>query len=148
MGKKKGRTINNIGELNLEIDYDKLAEAISRVQNRQEGNYSGTREWMKFILSPIFWTLAFLSAVLAIVFLIYGACTLAGMFSAGLDWVAAITGVIEFFIGLFLVAVCAFSWVSAKEIDEEKDRQYVASLFSNIVALVALIVSLIALVKG
>ena len=37
MGKKKGRTINNIGELNLEIDYDKLAEAISRVQNRQEG---------------------------------------------------------------------------------------------------------------
>lgn len=148
MGKKKRRTINNIGELNLEIDYDKLAEAISRVQNRQEDKYSGTREWMKFILSPIFWTLALISAVLAITFLIYGACTLTGMFSAGLDWVAAITGAIEFFIGLFLVAVCAFSWVSAKEIDEEKDRQYVASMFSNIVALVALIVSLIALVKG
>ena len=30
----------------------------------------------------------------------------------------------------------------------EKDRQYVASMFSNIVALVALVVSLIALVKG
>ena len=35
-----------------------------------------------------------------------------------------------------------------KEIDQEKDRQYVAAMFSNIVALVALVVSLIALVKG
>ena len=145
---KKDRYIYNIDNVNMEIDYDKLAEAMSKVQNRQEDKYSGTREWMKFILSPIFWTLAFFSAVLAIVFLIYGACTLVGMVSAGLDWVVAITSAIELFIGLFLVAVCAFSWVSAKEIDEEKDRQYVASMFSNIVALVALIVSLIALVKG
>lgn len=148
MGKKKGRTVNKIEEVNIEIDYDKLAEAFANVQYNQTDKYSGTREWMKFILSPIFWTLAFFSAVLAIVFLIYGACTLVGMVSAGLDWVVAITGAIELFIGLFLVAVCAFSWISAKEIDEEKDRHYVASLFSNIVALVALIVSLIALVKG
>jgi len=147
MAKKKERIINNIGEINLEINYDKFAEAMSKVNEQQSEKYSGTREWMKFILSPIFWTLVVFSAVLAIIFLIYGVQTLTGMFSEGFNWTVTITGLVEIFIGFFLISVCAFSWVSAKEIDEEKDRQYIASLFSNIVALVALIVALISLVK-
>lgn len=148
MGKKKGRTVNKIEELNLDIDYDKLVEAFAKAQDHQTDKYSGTREWMKFILTPIFWTLVVFSAILALVFTIYGAKTLADMLFAGFDWTTALTGLVAIFIGFFLVTVSAFSWVSAKEIDAEKDRQYVASMFSNIVALVALVVSLIALVKG
>lgn len=148
MSKKKGRTVNNIGELNLEIDYDKLAEAITRTQNRQTEKYSATQEWMKFILTPIFWTLVVFSLLLAFVFAIYGVKTLTDMLFTEFTWNVAITGLMMVFIGFFLATVGAFSWVSAKEIDEEKDRQYIASLFSNIVALVALVVSLVALIKG
>ena len=39
-------------------------------------------------------------------------------------------------------------WKSAKEIETEKDRNYIISVFSGIVSFAALIVALVALFKG
>ena len=39
-------------------------------------------------------------------------------------------------------------WKSAKEIETEKDRNYIVSVFSGIVSFAALIVALVALFKG
>lgn len=135
-------------KISVEIDYDKLAEALSNAQNQQNKKHSGTREWMKVFLSAAFWTLVVISAVLGVLFVGYGISTIVEMVTSIFEWPVLLTGIIEIIIGISFICVCAFSWVAAKEIDEETDRQYIASMFSNIVALVALIVALIALVKG
>jgi hypothetical protein len=63
-------------------------------------------------------------------------------------WANASTGFLVFCTGLFLISISLATIFTAKEIDKETDRNYVASMFSNVVALVALVVSLVALVKG
>ena len=57
---------------------------------------------------------------------------------------------IAFAIELFVVLVlyCFLLWKSAKEIETEKDRNYIISVFSGIVSFAALIVALVALFKG
>jgi uncharacterized membrane protein YidH (DUF202 family) len=155
MGKqKKAPNIVNIEELEIEnkfeIDYDKLAEAIVKANEKQTNQYSVSREWMKFIIHPVFWCVAGVTGLLAVAFLIYGGTSVVEAFSAisatSFDWNKASIGVLTCCIGLFLVSVCLATILTAKEIDKERDRNYVASMFSNIVALVALILSLIALV--
>ncbi len=154
--KKKAPNIINIEELEIEnkieIDYDKLADAIVKANERQVNQYSVSREWMKFIIQPVFWLVAIVSGILAILFLIYGGISLAEAFSrisaSIFDWTQISIGFFIFSISLFLVSLCLATIFTAKEIDKEKDRNYVASMFSNIVALVALVISLIALVKG
>lgn len=135
-----------------EIDYNRLAEAIVKANEKQANQYSVSREWMKFIIYPVFWCVAAVTGLLAVAFLVHGGTALVESFgaisAAVFDWSQASIGVLTFSIGLFLVAMCLATIFTAKEIDKEKDRNYVASMFSNIVALVALILSLIALVKG
>ena len=150
MAKKKEKKVFNIDEVNLEIDYDKLAAAIVRANAQQTEKYSVSREWMKFMIYPVFWGVAIVSGVLALGCLIYGG----GLFATELaaipdtNWSNVIVGALVLSISFFLVSVSMSTVFTAKEIDKEKDRQYVASMFSNIVALVALVVSLVALVKG
>lgn len=154
--KKKAPNIINIEELEIEnkieINYDKLADAIVKANDKQVYQYSVSREWMKFIIHPVFWIVAIVSGILAILFLIYGGIALAEACSkistAVFDWSQFSMGFLIFSIGLFLVSLCLATIFTAKEIDKETDRNYVASMFSNIVALVALVISLIALVKG
>ena len=134
------------------IDYDKLAEAIVRASNKESNKYSVSREWMKFIIYPVFWGVAIIAGILAIAFLIYGGAMLVQVTkisaAADFDFMKVVTGIVAFCLGLFLISICLSTVFTAKEIDKETDRQYVAAMFSNIVALVALVVSLIALVKG
>ena len=154
--KKKAPNIINIEELEIEnkieIDYDKLAEAIVKANEKQANQYSVSREWMKFIIHPVFWCVAGVTGLLAVAFLIYGGTALVeacGAISiAVFDWSRASVGFLALCMGLFLVSLCLATFFTAKEIDKEKDRNYVATMFSNMVALVALILSLIALVKG
>lgn len=158
-GKKKRQEqpqVINIDKLEIEnkieIDYDKLAEAIVKANEKQANQYSVSREWMKFIIYPVFWCVAIVTGLLAVAFLVYGGTALAEAFgaisTAVIDWSQASIGFLVWCIGLFLVSLCLATIFTAKEIDKEKDRNYVATMFSNMVALVALILSLIALVKG
>lgn len=151
MAKKKERIINHIDQLNVEIDYDKLADAIVKANEKQSKQYSVSSEWMKFIITPVFWSVGLCSGLLAIAFAVTGAVEFVrqlNMLPAHTDWWQAIAGLVMIVLGMFLGSLCAFTVATAKEIDKEKDRAYVATMFSNIVALVALVVSLIALVKG
>ena len=57
---------------------------------------------------------------------------------------------IAFAMALFVVLLLYsfLLWKSAKEIETEKDRNYIISVFSGIVSFAALIVALVALFKG
>ena len=152
MAKKKDRIINHIDQLNIEIDYDKLADAIVKANEKQSKQYSMSREWMKFLIYPVFWGVAIIAGILAIICLIYASKEMLIFLNAtsvyDLDLWKLAGSVVSFVVSLFLIAVCMSTAFTAKEIDNETDRNYVATMFSNIVALVALVVSLIALVKG
>ena len=137
----------NITIINNEIDYDKLAEAIVKANSKQQEQYSPSREWMKYILLPIFWGLTILSGVLAITMFISLCKNTPAVFeNTTLTKIA--TFLFEAFITFFTMGFCAFSFITTKEIDKEKDRTYISSMFSNIVAIAALVVSLVALLKG
>ena len=149
--KRKGKEIVSVSVTADPVDYDKLAEAIVRANNKESNKYSVSREWMKFIIYPVFWGVAIIAGILAIAFFIYGCATLVQVTSisaANFDLMKAVTGIVAFCLGLFLISICLSTVFTAREIDKETDKQYVATMFSNIVALVALVVSLIALVKG
>ena len=142
---RKRRRNNTI--VNNEIDYDKLAEAIVKANSKQQEGYSPSREWMKYILIPIFWGIAIFSGILAIAMFISLCQNAIAIFKTGTiaDDIALL---FEFLITFFTAGFCVFSIVTAKEIDKENNRTYVASMFSNIVAIAALVVSLVALLKG
>lgn len=137
----------NITLIRNEIDYDKLAEAIVKATAKQQEQYSPSREWMKYILIPIFWIVAVLSGLLAVGMFISLCQNIPTVFESGIS-TGIITALFELLIIFFIATFCVFSIVSAKEIDKENDRNYVASMFSNIVAVVALVVALVALLKG
>lgn len=132
------------------IDYDKLAEAIVRAQDKQNSRYSTTREWMKFLVVPMFWGIGGIAGLFGFGFLWYGGKTVISTLQNGVSTSVLNTfaGVLVFLLGLFFVMVSVFTIVSAKDIDKEKDKNYVVAVFSSVVSLVALIVALIALVKG
>ena len=149
MAKKKNNTtvVNNIDSVNLEIDYDKLAEAIVKARKKENEQYSVSREMMKFVITPVFWILTFVTGFISVAF--WGVLiTSANDMLNDENWLAgAITLLIVFFIAFFSLALTFFLGATAKEIDNENDRNYISSMFSNVVAIVALIVALIALVK-
>ena len=141
------RRRRNITVVNNEIDYDKLAEAIVKANTKQQEQYSPSREWMKYILIPIFWGVAILSGLLTIGMVISLCQNISVVFEGGI-LTGILTILFEFLITFFTAGFCVFSIVTAKEIDKENDRTYIASMFSNIVAIAALVVALVALLKG
>ncbi|MBR3918130.1 MAG: hypothetical protein IKJ59_05280 [Clostridia bacterium] len=144
----KKTVIGNIEQINLEIDYDKLAESIVKASKIEDEKRSLSREWMKFVITPIFWLFTVISGLFAIGFFVeifQIIKTLKGNIS---EWEQWITIAVGFILSLFFVVVCIFTIATAREIEKENNKQYVAAMFSNIVALVALIVALIALFKG
>lgn len=137
----------NITVVNNEIDYDKLAEAIVKANTKQQEQYSPSREWMKYILIPIFWGVGIISGLLAIAMFV-SLCQNATAIFKTATITDDIAFLFEFFIIFFTAGFCVFSIVTAKEINKENDRTYIASMFSNIVAIAALVVALAALLKG
>ena len=145
----KPQTINNIKELNLEIDYDKLAQAIVKAQN--EADKSELKD-SKFTVGTITtllmlvlkgtalfgWFAAFIS-VLAVVH----KCTLLEWSSLTLV-IGNIVALVSYFgiVGM-LILFPLLLWKSSKEVELEKDKNYLVALFSCIVSIVALIVALV-----
>jgi len=152
MGKRKDKTpvVNHIRNVNVEIDYDKLAEAIVKAQEKQSLKYSVTREWMKFLVTPVLWGITAITGLLGIAFTWQGGATFAeALQKSAEEWItdACISG-LGFVIGLFLIGVAFFTGASAREINKENDKNFVVAVFSGVVSLVALVVSLIALIQG
>ena len=139
-------------EATEQIDYKKMETAMRNalIEAAKESakQYSLSREWMKLILFPIFRGMAIIVGILALGCFFLGARTVLAACGVSLNFLSLFTGIGVLFAGFLLSALSIVSWVCAKEIDEETDRQYVAVMFSNMVAFVALIVAVIALVKG
>lgn len=156
MAKKKDKpqVVNNIQELNLEINYDKLAEAIVTAQEKSEDEANKNRKFtsgsfamlimVAFGGFSIFVALLAASLILALV-VSWNTLQWDGFTNIVVS-ILTIAFCIVFAIVLVLYAVLL--WKSAKEIETEKDRNYIISVFSGIVSFAALIVALVALFKG
>ena len=137
----------NLTIINNEIDYDKLAEAIIKANTNSQETYSPSRECMKYVLNPVFWCVAIFTEILAIAMFVSILKSVTTVFASGnLNQITALF--FEFALTLFMAGFSIITIITAKEIDKENDRNYIASMFSNIVAIAALVISLIALLKG
>ena len=169
--KDKPRVIYNIGEINLEIDYDKLAESIVKAQLRENsmlkkneaknvgfwksigliiinkehktGNQAASA--LAFSIAWLFNMLAITGVVLYLIFTIN--------FFTTFSWFDNIfqnllTIAVFAFLTLLLFSVCFIFRAIANEIGQEKDRNYIISVFSGIVSFAALIVAFVTLFKG
>ena len=156
MAKKKDKTqvINNIQELNLEIDYDKLAEAIVKANSQLDAEANKSKKFTSGMFSTsvfaILRVIALLGWIIAFALLIGSINTFIEM-----SWndFSTISGnifqiIYSITITVLLVLYPLMLWKSAKEIETEKDRNYIISVFSGIVSFAALIVALVALFKG
>lgn len=134
----------------IDIDYEKLADcvakAIAEESDRRINAQSITREWMKFIIAPVFWGISVLTAILAAGFAINGASTFNSWSQNTTDIQSAVEGFISFVLALICIGIALPAFWAGKEFDQEKDRQFVVSVFSGMLSLVALIVAIIALV--
>ena len=169
MAKKKDKpqVINNIGELNLEIDYDKLAEAIVKIQNAAKEESQPTEKigFWKAVWKIIFnkedkngkRTAVVLAEIMACIFnvaAILGVFFAVVIFSSifKLEWNIAWEQIVAraiFIAILFLISLSIaliFRGV-ANEIGAEKDRNYITTLFFGFTSLASLIVALVALFK-
>lgn len=83
----------------VDIDYEKLAncmaKAIVEEHDRRINAQSITREWMKFIIAPVFWGISVLTAILAVGFAINGVSTFNSWSQNTTDIKSAIEGFIS-----------------------------------------------------
>ena len=152
--KEKAQIINNIQNLNLEIDYDKLAESIIKAQEKAEVTAQKKRIYtLGTFATPLvvaFYSLSVLGWLLVVAVPV-------GVYKSWqtLRWdnfLNCFSSVVSllFLVGI-AVTVALYSillWESAKEVEAETDRNYIVSMFSGVVSFAALIVALVALIKG
>ena len=137
MNQRKRKTIiNNIESINMEIDYEKLADAIVKAQNNAKLDSKNKLKARRFLMSEfnmLFYF--FLAAILLLaICLIWMGNLNSGLFSRII--------VSALFLFLTVMSVkSAFESVEDKETDAHNH-------FNTNVSLVALIVALIALFKG
>lgn len=150
MSKKRKHTNYNIDELHVDIDYEKLAEAIAEGNETRNRQYSVSREWMKFIIHFLLWGIVISGGIVCIACFVYGVktlSTLAQTTGTSLWWTNIAVAFAAIMVAFFLLTLCVGTIIMSKEVDKENDKQYIASIFSNTTALIALIIAVIALIK-
>lgn len=140
MAKKKEKTqvINNIDQLNLEIDYDKLAEAIvkaNKTAKKEKGKGKIRTSAMRFFNGMIF----------AMVYVLAGLSIYATWSEAYSRNNAPLINCIVLTIAFLVVGIYAFLCQQETFDDSESDT---VEFFNTNISLIALIVALIALFKG
>lgn len=182
MSKRKSNIHNvNIQNLNMEIDYDKLAEAIVKAEKKAEeiDELPKTTEkvsmWALFkaIFKIIFCkaethglTNSFFSAVTSFCFKLFGYVGCISsllMFGIALynvfmiDWSITIlkSSFYEYIVYFIIAGLSAIFFIfsvmmigASREVEKEKDKNYVVAIFSGIVSFAALVVALVAMMKG
>lgn len=138
----------NITIINNEIDYDKLAEAIIRANENTENN---NQKKSKVLVSAVAVFLSVLFGILCLaafsfsIAFIHSYFHLINQTNNLIDW-STKTIIWLFIITIFIMGL--IMGVSAIEIFREKDRHFIISVFSCAVGFIALVVALIALLKG
>lgn len=175
MIKRKSRTIiYNDNSVHNEIDYEKLAKAIIEanrkkddepsaesdekigfwkgvwyiIANKRKTNGALTHGLFSNLLSDLFNSLAYVGFIIAV------AAFVATVYLIVQSVVQNnfLNSILFAFIGIttsaLILLFCLLLRGVANEIEEEKDRNYIIALFSGVVSFAALVVSLIALLKG
>ena len=135
---KKPTTKTVIENLNLEIDYDKLAEAIVRVQTTSEEQKSKGKKTRRIVFR-------FLNAL---AFMLMAVLFIAGIV---LLWIPQIGGAMKLWERIIATAaLLPMAIIAFPCFNESLDDNYQDSivLFTALVSLVALIVAVIALIKA
>ena len=159
MAKKKNKNdkpqvINNIQELNLEIDYDRLAKAMVKAQVISEDEENKKRKFtsgsFSMLIMIAFYVFSVLIGFLSVLMIFAPVVSWNALHWNGLTNIVTSIVTIAFCIvfAILLGLYAVLLWKSAKEIETEKDRNYIISVFSGIVSFAALIVALVALFKG
>lgn len=166
MGKKeKQTTVNHIQNLNMEIDYNKLAEAIVEAEhkaieesaseeklcfwkkiwyiiiNKKQTQRANTVQLMAGIIS---WTFNALS-VLSFLGGVFGIVSLARPSVYGSQTVASIALTVAF--SLVLLAFALMFRACANEISQEERKDYIVAIFSGLSGFAAVILAIVALFK-
>jgi len=142
-GKNKPQTVNNINQLNLEIDYDKLAEAIVKAQEtvtQKTEKKEKRRTRFRNILLRNVNGVVYHGIAIFMVLLIIG------------TWVTYKNGtgpslVLSIVFTLLFAFLCFISFMCGQETFDDTYETTV-SLFDTNVSLIALVVAIIALYKG
>ena len=166
--KEKQQVINNIQELNLEIDYDKLADAIVKAQNIVKEENKPTKKigfWKAvgqtiinkeakngkrtaILLAEIMNVIFNFMAIVAFLFAISTIVVSVQKLNWNMDFWQIVAQL--FIIAGFVIASLATSLIFravANEISAEKDRSYIITLFFGFTSLASLVVALISLFK-
>lgn len=177
--KRRSTIIKNIESVNMEIDYDKLAAAIVKANNKQNTEHTkqeeinlSAKEKFRILRKGIVQIIkcknktesALTTSFFAmLVSFLFRAVAIFGIFAfvalmVGLDatcdkmiwedWqiiLNVFTIATTVLIGIAILLYSLVIWGSATEIENEKDKNYIISVFSGIVTFVALIVAFIAL---
>ena len=147
MGKNKERQRKQSQVPTVPLDYERLAKCIAKAiaeENDKRANvHSVTREWMKFIISPIFWLIIILTAVLSVAFFIAAFNTL-----NTINATTILQSMVSFMLALIFLSIAIMAFFADREFEKEKDKHFVVSVFSGMISLVALIVALVALFMG
>ena len=138
-------------KVNVEIDYDKLAEAIVKAEKKSEENDD---KKIKYVL----WLQRKGSAVLyrllaSAGFVIFTLCSIALIIAAiGWQWTPFMTAfsntIAILIIALLLVVdfiVSIMLWSSSEQVKDIKDKQMLMSLSSGLIGFIALIAAIVAI---
>lgn len=140
MAKKQPKTvINNIDSVNIEIDYDKLAEAIVKAQTKLSQKEKRTRKFRSAAMS------LFNGAIYAIVYTFAIAMIYVVWRECYANQTVPLIGCILFTLVLAFIGIYAFLCQQESHRDSETDT---ITHFNTNIALIALIVAMIALFKG
>lgn len=138
-----------------EFDYDKLAEAIVKARNESDKQQTERKSFVSN--SFAFWISLFFRLVPVFGMAVCGIGVFAIIdYAVNIAVWNTINNIIAnvfllWVMGVLLVslgAYCIIMWKAAKEIEREKDKNFIVSVFSGIVSFAALIVALVALFKG
>lgn len=134
------------------LDYERLAKCIAKEiaeeNDKRINSDSPTREWMKLLITPVFWGISIIMGLLAIAFFITAFTYLSVPSTNPPNYSSMTKGMFCAAIALFASGIAMFTYLARKELDKEMDRQFVAAVFSGMVSLAALIVALVALFRG
>ena len=138
--------------VNVEIDYDKLATAIVKAQEKASGDmeekftkgtFSILTAWVLYIIG----VLGFITALYAFGYGIYYTAYI-------LEWIDNVHIISNIFICGFIViiALCIgllsfMLFKSGNEIQKSKDKNFIVAVFSALSGFIALVVALVALFK-
>lgn len=130
------------------IDYEKLAEAIVDAQQKAMQSESATSNLFATIISLVFKVISTVGMVFASALVIIGGYEIFFKNNTNSLVECILVFLMVFLLSLLLFLLALALWHSAKELESEKDRQFVVAVFSAFASFCAMIVALIALFKS